>query len=48
VGKSLPDPTPEGDSCRRFKPDDVDRLMAIVNDLRVGVWIQVTTTGAAS
>ena len=38
--RTIPDPTTEGDFCRRFKPDDTKLLMAIVNDVRVGVWKQ--------
>ena len=37
--RAIPDPTTEGDFCRRFEDaDDVWRLMRIVNDVRVGVW----------
>jgi hypothetical protein len=36
--RTIPDPTTEGDFCRRFKPEDIHLLMAIVNDVRVGVW----------
>jgi hypothetical protein len=38
--RTIPDPTTEGDFCRRFKPEDIALLMAIVNDIRVGVWKQ--------
>jgi hypothetical protein len=38
--RTIPDPTTEGDFCRRFKPEDIDLLMVIVNDIRVGVWKQ--------
>src|SRR5262249_7466271 len=30
--------TTAGDYCRRFAPPDIDRLMELVNDIRVGVW----------
>jgi hypothetical protein len=36
--KTIPDPTTEGDFCRRFEKDDVEILMDIVNEVRVGVW----------
>ena len=37
--RAIPDPTTEGDFCRRFEEaDDVWRLMRIINDVRVGVW----------
>jgi len=38
--RTIPDPTTAGDFCRRFKPEDTELLMAIVNDIRVGVWKQ--------
>ena len=34
----IPDPTTEGDFCRRFEAADVERLMEIINQTRVGVW----------
>ena len=36
--RSIPDPTTAGDYCRRFDAADVQRLMSIINDVRVGVW----------
>ena len=36
--EAIPDPTTEGDFCRRFDGDAVWRLMHIVNDTRVTVW----------
>lgn len=38
--RTIPDPTTAGDFCRRFGPAHIDRLMTIVNDIRVGVWQQ--------
>jgi hypothetical protein len=34
----IPDPTTEGDFCRRFKAADVDTLMETINSVRVGLW----------
>jgi hypothetical protein len=34
----IPDPTTAGDFCRRFKQDDVEALMAAINESRVRVW----------
>lgn len=36
--RTIPDPTTEGDYCRRFEPPDIHRLMDIANEIRVGVW----------
>lgn len=36
--RSIPDPTTAGDYCRRFAADDVQRLMDIVNEVRLNVW----------
>jgi len=36
--RSIPDPTTAGDYCRRFRADDVQRLMDIVNEVRLNVW----------
>jgi hypothetical protein len=36
--RAIPDPTTAGDYCRRFEAQDIDRLMDLVNDIRVGVW----------
>lgn len=38
--RTIPDPTTAGDFCRRFDKDDVQLLMDIVNDVRIGVWQQ--------
>jgi Transposase DDE domain group 1 len=38
--RTIPDPTTAGDFCRRFGEDDVQRLMDIFNDVRLGVWQQ--------
>jgi len=34
----IPDPTTAGDFCRRFTREDVETLMDIINEIRVGVW----------
>ncbi len=34
----IPDPTTEGDFCRRFKDGDVETLMDIINETRLDVW----------
>lgn len=36
--RTIPDPTTAGDFCRRFRPEDLQQLMDLVNDVRVGVW----------
>jgi hypothetical protein len=36
--RTIPDPTTAGDFCRRFDAESVERLMDIVNDVRVGIW----------
>lgn len=36
----IPDPTTAGDFCRRFWPQDVNRLMDAINETRVRVWQQ--------
>ena len=38
--RTIPDPTTEGDFCRRLTRGDIDLLMDLVNDVRVGVWKQ--------
>ena len=38
--KRIPDPTTEGDFCRRFIPADVEALMDIINGARLRVWAQ--------
>jgi len=35
--RTIPNPTTAGDFCRRFQPADLQRLMDLVNDVRVGV-----------
>ena len=34
----IPDPTTEGDFCRRFKIPDIEALMETINEVRLGVW----------
>ena len=36
----IPDPTTEGDFCRRFDESDVDALMEAINEARLRVWQQ--------
>ena len=36
--RAIPDPTTAGDFCRRFDSEAIWRLMAIVNEVRLGVW----------
>jgi hypothetical protein len=36
--RTIPDPTTAGDFCRRFSVEQIETLMEIVNDVRVGVW----------
>jgi hypothetical protein len=36
--RTIPDPTTAGDFCRRFGVEQIQALMDIVNDVRVGVW----------
>ena len=36
--RTIPDPTTAGDFCRRFDIGQINSLMDIVNDVRVGVW----------
>jgi len=38
--RTIPDPTTAGDFCRRFGPEQIESMMDIVNDVRVGVWQQ--------
>jgi hypothetical protein len=38
--RTIPDPTTAGDFCRRFTKDDVQLMMDIFNDVRLGVWQQ--------
>jgi hypothetical protein len=34
----IPDPTTEGDFCRRFTAADVDTLMEVINETRIPIW----------
>ena len=34
----IPDPTTEGDFCRRFKVPHIEALMDAINEVRLGVW----------
>jgi hypothetical protein len=34
----IPDPTTEGDFCRRFKVPHIETLMETINQVRLGVW----------
>ena len=36
--KRIPDPTTEGDFCRRFGTADIEALMDAINEVRLGVW----------
>ena len=36
--RRIPDPTTAGDFCRRFTEQDVQRLMDIINEIRLRVW----------
>jgi hypothetical protein len=36
----IPDPTTAGDFCRRFSKTDIQILMNIINEVRLGVWRQ--------
>ena len=36
--RSIPDPTTAGDFLRRFTEADIQTLMTVINDVRVGVW----------
>jgi hypothetical protein len=36
----IPDPTTEGDFCRRFATGDIEQLMAGINETRLKVWSQ--------
>jgi hypothetical protein len=35
----IPDPTTEGDFCRRFAEEDIEDLMRAINEVRVLVWV---------
>jgi hypothetical protein len=36
--RTIPDPTTAGDFCRRFSVEQIESLMDVINDVRVGVW----------
>lgn len=36
--RTIPDPTTAGDFCRRFDAEQVQVLMDVVNEVRVGIW----------
>jgi hypothetical protein len=36
--RRIPDPTTEGDFCRRFKVPHIETLMDTINEVRLGVW----------
>jgi hypothetical protein len=36
--RRIPAPTTAGDFCRRFEPEDVEALMAAINETRLRVW----------
>jgi hypothetical protein len=36
----IPDPTTEGDFCRRFQSHDIETLLEAINEVRLGVWRQ--------
>jgi hypothetical protein len=36
----IPDPTTEGDFCRRFAASDVECLMDVINETRIPIWQQ--------
>jgi hypothetical protein len=36
--RAIPDPTTAGDFCRRFDAATIEKLMDVVNDVRVNVW----------
>jgi DDE family transposase len=40
----IPDPTTEGDFCRRFAAEDVETLMEAINAVRVQVWRRQEST----
>jgi hypothetical protein len=40
----IPDPTTEGDFCRRFIVEDVETLMSVINDARLRVWQQQSSS----
>jgi hypothetical protein len=36
--ETIPDPTTAGDFCRRFRPEDVERLLKAIHSARLNVW----------
>ena len=38
--RTIPDPSTAGDFCRRFDAESIGKLMALVNEVRLGVWRQ--------
>jgi hypothetical protein len=36
--QAIPDPTTAGDFCRRFRAEDIEDLMRIVNEKRLDIW----------
>jgi len=36
--RRIPDPTTEGDFCRRFRVPDIEALMEAIHEVRLGVW----------
>ncbi|MBZ0119457.1 MAG: IS1380 family transposase [Sandaracinaceae bacterium] len=36
--RTIPDPTTAGDFCRRFSAEQIQLLMNVINEVRVGVW----------
>ena len=34
----IPDPTTEGDFCRRFREEDIEDLMRAIDEVRLGIW----------
>jgi len=36
--KAIPDPTTAGDFCRRFEAENIEALMAAINEARLNVW----------
>ena len=38
AAERIPDPTTEGDFCRRFEPENVEALMKAINSVRLKVW----------
>jgi len=43
--KRIPDPTTAGDFCRRYTKEDVEALMDIINEVRLGVWQKSASGG---